>query len=174
MTISKFSAASVTATLFVAAFSTSTMAADLGSDVVSATTTVTFAKPGVSGHQLVKQEYLQLSIANNDLVATGSVTTVADGVVGLQWTTGNYISGRDYSWRSIQRTGGSADETLRVFATSLTGTELSGGNTANGTLRITANSAGSAGYLLKFSNSSGKTLVAGDYVIGMNAATYIP
>lgn len=171
MTISKFSAASVTATIFMAAFSTATMAGTFGPDVVPATTVVTFEQPGVSGHVLTPQEGLQPSIADNTLVATGVVTTVANGQVGLRWTTGIQSSGRDYSFRTIQRTDGPATEYLRVNATGVS----VDGTYQNESLYLTADGAGSATYYIRFSTTgSPGALVAGNYTIGMNAATYTP
>lgn len=170
MTISKFSAASVTATIFMAAFSTATMAGTLGSDVVPATTTVTFAQPGVSVHELTPQRGLQLSITDGTVVATGAVTTVPNGRVGLQWTTGSQPSGRDYTFRTIQRDDGPATEYLRVKAVG--GLSL---DSSAGILYRNADGAGSVAYEIQFSNTgTAAALVAGSYTIGMNAATYTP
>ncbi|MGL5127356.1 MAG: hypothetical protein ACRC7D_04135 [Aeromonas popoffii] len=172
MTISKLRAASVTATIFMAAFSTATMAAGLGTDVKSASATVILTQPGVTGHELVQVDGLSTSIADNTIVATGTVTTsVASSDIGLQWTTGATINGRGYTWRAITRDGGT--EVLRVIAVSstYTDTELT---TSGTTMKVAANAAGNAGYRLKFSNTSGVPLVAGSYIIGMNAATFVP
>lgn len=174
MTISKFSAASVTATIFMAAFSTSTVAVpSIGTDSITESVTVKITQPGVTGHTLTEVDNLTTSITDGTTIATGAVTTsVENGDIGLHWTTGAYISGQDYAYRSITREGGA--EKIRVKVTSLAGSLLGVGNRQDTAMKITANGS-DAGYLIKFSTIGGVTPVtAGDYVIGMRAGTYIP
>lgn len=173
MTISKFSVASVTATIFMAAFSTSTMAeGSLGPDEISRSAIVTITQPGVTGHEIVAEDSLSTSIASETVVARGTVTTsVADSVIGLKWTTGNTVGGMVYAFRLIPRDDGEGN--LRIKATSVDGVYLPAGTDLDSVMRLGADGT-SASYQIRVIPSGSYPLVAGSYTIGMRAATYIP
>lgn len=170
MKISKFSAASVTATIFIAAFSTATMAA-LGTEQKPAMATVVIGTPGVSAHSLTEVPGLQVSsVVDNTEIARGAVTTsIPNSTIGLQWSLGDPVTGQTYAWREITREDGT--EKIRIVAKTVSGTQLdSYGAGAGAHLRVTATGT-SAAYRIDFRTGAG-ALVAGEYKIGMKASTY--